>query len=341
MDQYPNQKSKIKNQKSARAFTLVELLVVIAIIGILIAMLLPAVQSAREGARRTTCTNNLKQLGLAHHTYHAAEEQFPVGFVNDNCAINSYCPYNYPQTSYMLRLFPYFERNAQFDGMDFSVAWWEWGNWSAEVTGAAMETLICPSDIGLKIIPANSIPTTGETNTPLAKSNYLAFFNGFQLRDIGNERDPRTQAAFGSNRGASIGKISDGTSTTMLMAEYLRGISSSPGFFGDNRGFFWTFQAGGSALFTRTTPNSSAPDVLVSDRNWCERNMNVPEQNLPCVKSSGDWSDTTATSRSRHFRGVHVLMADGHVRFVSDDINLGLWRALATIGGGEIVEQRF
>ena len=327
------------------AFTLVELLVVITIIGILIALLLPAVQAAREAARRLQCANNLKQLGLAMHNYHTAVGQFPPGFINDYVAgcensypgYAGYCVFNDPQLTYMLKLYPYLEQEALFDRADFTVyRWYNDGTWPREVTGTSIAALICPSDgVGLKVVPAGSIPNSPGT-PPLAKSNYLAFFNGQRLIDVGNESDRSKQAAFGINRGARIGDVLDGTSNTMLMAEYLRGTPT------DIRGHYWCFAPACGSLFTLLTPNSSAPDILIANSDWCGEGHHQPRLNLPCVQSSGGspaWGDTSAASRSRHPGGVQILLGDGSVRFTSENIDLDVWRGLATIAGGELPSQ--
>jgi prepilin-type processing-associated H-X9-DG protein len=121
----------------------------------------------------------------------------------------------------------------------------------------------------------------------------------------------------------------------MLIAEYLRGTPQSD----DARGMFWTFQAGGGCLFARYTPNSSSRDILVSDENWCSspRGHNQPGMNLPCRKStSPGWNDTTAAARSLHPGGVNILLADGSVRFISENIDVKIWRAFATIANEEV-----
>ena len=338
-----NPKSEIHHPTSPGGFTLVELLVVITIIGILIALLLPAVQAAREAARRLQCANNLKQLGLALHNYHTAVGQFPPGFINgfsQGCegtyaGHNGYCVYNAPQWSFMPKLYPYLEQGPTYKLIDFNCqAWWVRGNLPDAATGTVVPALICPSDgVGLEVIPAGGLVSNPDAPA-FAKSNYLGFFNGWQLADVGDEGNSSKQAAFGINRGAKIRDITDGTSNTMVMGEYLRGTPT------DARGNFWTFQAGGACLFTWVTPNSSAADVLVEDENWCRPEHNQSSKNLPCVKSSGGSSpwrgDTTATARSRHPGGVQVLLGDGSVRFASENVALDIWRGLATIGGGEI-----
>ncbi len=327
--------SKIR-EKYGNGFTLVELLVVIAIIGILVALLLPAVQAARESARRIHCINNEKQLGIALHNHHAARGHFPEGFITgdpDRVARDrwGWAP---PQFSYMLWLYPYFEEGNEAASFDYSFATNWQSDWPFEQVGKVVTLLLCPSD-GMGDNPALCCPAG--VGRPFSKSNYLAFFSGdvhgdLKIADIDGQL-PNRLAAFGLNRSTKIRQITDGTSHTMLMAEYLTGIST------DLRGVYWTCQAGGGALFTRLTPNSSAQDILVGwDSNWCDDGHNQLEMNLPCRKGSNPPFTNTAAARSRHPGGVNVLLGDGSVHFVGDAIDVKVWRYLASIQGSEVQE---
>ena len=319
--------------KTRRGFTLVELLVVIAIIGILIALLLPAVQAARESARRTQCQNNFKQLGLALHLHHDVKRTFPEGFITGERGKTAKDPYGWapPQFPYMLWLYPFFEETATTEGFDytFDTNWYE--TWPEEYLAKVVSIMVCPSD-GMGSNPVLCCPAG--KGKGYAKSNYLAFFSGnthgdLAATDITRERK-RELAAFGLNRGSSFRNIRDGTTNTMVMAEYLTGIPE------DVRGYFWTCQAGGGMLFTKLTPNSSAADVLVGwDDNWCPEGHDRPELNLPCRKGLFPPSNGTAGARSRHPGGVHVLLADASVQFVNESIDIVVWKGMATIDGGE------
>lgn len=343
------QRANVRRTKADRrphGFTLVELLVVIAIIGILVGLLLPAVQAAREAARRTQCSNHLRQIGVALHNFHSARSRFPKGFLNT--PTNGMPPCGFikvlcdPQISYMVHLYPYLEEQALYDLMDFDRLWYEYPydpnqplkGWPRAAIEGIVPTFACPSDTdGPRLLGGG-----GEVRD-LLTSNYLAFFSGQKHGDISAyEEEPipvplppvpdlsrlPLRAVFGPDRGAKIGDIIDGSSKTMVFSEHLTGFTS--------RGMFWTALAGRAMLFTRDTPNSANPDVL--DPAACQH---APELNRPCIPSSDPaWRDTTAAARSQHPGGVFVLMADGSTHFVSDDINLRIWQGMTTMYGEEV-----
>ena len=336
-----NPTSEIQHPKSA--FTLVELLVVIAIIGILIALLLPAVQAAREAARRMQCSNNLKQIGVALHNYHSAHKSFPLGSYGDTG------PFGNPEWPYFLYfLMPYMEQQSLYDGLaevqKTNVRPW-YSNatsvWPMSVRDKPVSTFLCPSDGkgGLtKASPAfdPSLPPTQAVNLPV--SNYLGIFSGLNDGDAWNEVwdpsavDPIQQAVFGVNRGARIGDITDGTSNTLAAAEYLTGKT------GDQRGFIYTHRAGSQNLYVALTPNTSAPDILLDYPTFCQGgNHSYPKLNLPCVGGSG--ATNTAAARSRHPGGVHGLLCDGSVRFFAETIDSTTWRRLGWMADGEVIGQ--
>lgn len=312
-------------------FTLIELLVVIAIIGVLIALLLPAIQQAREAGRRAQCQNNLHQLGLALHNYHDVAGRLPPGTVNVNSTL-----YGKPRATYMVYLLPYLDKGTEYSLMDFETlggAGFCWFGNNSTVTRAVVSTLVCPSD-----------GQGGETKdcglAPHYLSNYLGVFSGNTLATI-HTTDASIRSAFGMNRGAALKEFLDGTANTMVMAEYLTGTHE------DYRGFVWSDKVGGSQIYTELTPNSLLPDRLspnvppppLATKVWC---VNRPELNLPCIFGNSDTAATfpainhTAAARSRHTGGVHVLMGDASVRFVSDSIDVALWRAYSTIAGQEM-----
>src|SRR5262245_15082587 len=313
-----------------KAFTLIELLVVIAILAVLIGLLLPAVQKVREAAARIQCANNLKQLGLALHSYHDANNRFPLGSENARPALLAA-----PRITYMISLYPFLDQQAAFnrwdpraagspDYYDTSIPWCASVNSLGvdPVTAVVVPGLLCPSD-GL-----GSKTWTRVGQYPVNHSNYLAFFGDDNYGAVLPPVPSHRRAAFGFNYGARLTDVSDGTSNTMVFGEYLTGLpeAQAPE---DFRGAIWVDLPGLSQIYTRSTPNSSSPDVFFPAGRCYSR----PELNLPCA--IGAMAESTGASRSRHRGGVNVLMADGSVHFVNQNISLSVWRAQGTIAGGE------
>jgi prepilin-type N-terminal cleavage/methylation domain-containing protein/prepilin-type processing-associated H-X9-DG protein len=292
--------------RGRRAFTLIELLVVIAIIAVLIALLLPAVQQAREAARRSQCRNNLKQLGIALHNYHDQAGMFPPGNIGTGTDILSL-----PRRPFIVFLLPHMEQGPLYNTITFDSASYGFQN-----------------AYGSKVIPGFVCPSDGNSKNPkqvagfvVALTNYGGVI-GQRLNDLGLNK-----ASFGYNTGNNLRDFFDGSSNTMIMAEQLVGGNS------DARGWWTNGNTPSTFICTETTPNSSSPDVLYPDSVMCVNGDGVtddPANNLPCdpASSASDYSLHYAASRSRHKGGVHVLLADGAVRFVSDSLNVTTWRNL-------------
>ena len=181
-----------------RAFTLVELLVVIAIIGILVALLLPAVQTAREAARRIQCVNQIRQLCLASLTYESSNQSFPPGLVDDDGNLQD------GQHNGFVYLLPFFEESALHDQYRFDEDWKSDNN--AALAQTRIEFLICPS---------NESGVTNEGNLPGAPTDY-AFSKG-DVAYLCNK--PQNSGIFDVNSHTRVGKIADGLSKTMAFGE--------------------------------------------------------------------------------------------------------------------------
>ena len=198
--------SLLRGRKRRLAFTLVELLVVIAIIGILVALLLPAIQAAREAARRSECLNNLKQLGVAHQNYHDTFNSFVYrkGGTNGSDSATS----NRGRRSGFISLLPFLEQQGMWETIvngtppEGPSAWSGWGPWND-----APDSLLCPSDAGY--------PNKD------GRHNSYAFCIGDRAENANNQNGATVRGMFGVNQTVTFAQILDGTSNTILMSERL------------------------------------------------------------------------------------------------------------------------
>lgn len=327
--------------KPRRAFTLIELLVVIAIIAILIALLLPAVQQARESARRTQCKNNLKQLGLSLHNYHDVYGSFP----NNECARNNgtnpgdyqgavNAQHGLPTLGWMFRILPYIEQAPLFQSVDQNGT--PGVNWADKIVGnsapaanlTARRTIVnaylCPSNPQAKRVNGQSnFADSWDTGLDGARTDYVGSMGFSQSghRDcpfanyageqwghalyidappIHNEN-----GVFGWHGCVTIANIVDGTSNTVGVVEnhHWREKEDPSSVFGDA---MWM---GGYAIHSmKMAPNTD------------------PNGDFRCDQ----WSST-------HTGGVQVAMCDGSVRFVSENIDWTIRRAIGTRAKGEVV----
>ncbi len=328
-----------------RAFTLVELLVVIAIIGILIGMLLPAVQQVREAARRVTCSNNMRQMSLATLNYESAHKAFPttwqpVGDLSNGTAVG---------WSVQTQILPFLEQANLYDSIDFSVSYdthppVDLGGIITKLPSARVASYLCPSEKNDRIRLKNGAPI----HYPL---NYAANAGTWFVFDPSNGRvGPGAMAVL---KRIPIASFTDGTSNTMFYGEvkaytpYFRNagmtgelsiplspnaIAGMGGQFKTNSGHTeWVDGRAHQTSFTATfSPNTRVPYTVGSveyDVDWTNQQEG---------KSTTASTYAAVTSRSYHPGGVNTARADGSVSFESDSIDLFAWQALATRNGGEI-----
>jgi prepilin-type N-terminal cleavage/methylation domain-containing protein/prepilin-type processing-associated H-X9-DG protein len=301
-----------------RGFTLVELLVVIAIIGVLVALLLPAVQAAREASRRSQCLSNLKQVGLAMYSYEDVYKRLPVG------------AYGCCWGTWQVSILPYIEQgnlfNLYFHDNKFGVPTDIYRYSHAPnfpVTKANIKVLKCPSDLSPPRF-ANSGITYHNYNVNFGNTIYdQSDFGGIIF--AGAPFGEVTQVTAPSKSGARFAEITDGLSNTLMLSEVIQGHA------GDLRGFSWW--RGGAAFQGYQGPNSAIPDCLFAG-GQCDPNNRL---NPPCVVATAT-SPTMIAARSRHGGGVQAVMCDGSTRFVSNNIAIGVWRAMCSSAGGESID---
>lgn len=305
-------------------FTLVELLVVIAIIGILVALLLPAVQSAREAARRTQCANNIKQIGLAMHAYQATKMVLPFGTLQGPGDVDAgRTPFDpkrwYDDFTWSSQIGPELEQTAWFAMFNFKVTVSHASNNLAR--RHKLTSYACPND-GLAENEFFS------DTWARVRTNYVVNWGNTGFAQKTNGSVPFGGAPFTFKRGIPLDEIKDGTSNTLLISETLTPKGAGwEGPIGET-----IISTGGHSFDAWLTPNSTAPDevcrkcpdpatkggtICVVNGGTAELESNIPATNH-------------TAARSRHAGGVTVGLCDGSVRFVTDSIDLTIWRAAST-----------
>jgi len=346
-----NEKICVGGARSGKAlsfgFTLIELLVVIAIIAVLIGLLLPAVQSAREASRRIQCTNNLKQIGLGIHNYFSSFDVLPPAGSVDISG-NSTGSGRVPQTaSVHLRLTNYLEQRAVYDAYNFQIGDVLAGN-SVPANTTVMSTSIpgylCPSDPN----PGTTLKLVIGYNAPVTTVNY-AINGGTNRQNNGGSTNGVTWWLGGStNYGArvTLAGVTDGTSNTAAMSEWVKGKSgrNAPGL---NLVYaISTYVNGGAQNDFNLCSRSNTPlwdfkgeywTLQDSGRGGPYYHVMPPNQTACAIDMSFGDVDTFIGPSSSHPGGANVLILDGSVRFLKTTTALMTWNALGSRAGGEVI----
>jgi prepilin-type N-terminal cleavage/methylation domain-containing protein/prepilin-type processing-associated H-X9-DG protein len=295
-------------RRGRSAFTLIELLVVIAIVGVLIGLLLPAVQKVRATALRIECANNLKQIGLACHQYHDGRGSFPPGY-----AASAAYPDTTPGWGWPAYLLPYLSEENLYRQID-----WEQPVERSAVLQSSVKTYLCPADV----VTPDPFAITDVTLDPVAMaapSSYAASVGS----DASEADGPTGNGVFYRNSATRIADIVDGTDNTVLAGD--RAWSQTRGTWvgAPNGG---VVRAGVQNPFPHAT--ATAPVFVLVHNNW----VNIR------TDADGGLDDFS----SNHSGGVNVLFADGSVHFIHDIIADGPGRrdfwALGTRAGHEVVD---
>src|SRR5262245_9449706 len=342
---------------SRRGFTLIELLVVIAIIGVLIGLLLPAVQKVREAAARAQCQNNLKQLGLALHHYHDAHGVFPPAYVGDPFASGSAFGVSYPDDNgngpsgfaWGALLLPYVEQDNLYKSFNFNLPCWAPQNAAAARTKVGV--FLCPSATGGSdgfAVERFTAGTAAAPRDPVPFSPTITFAHSHYVTNAGihqpwgrapayskdftiPEPIPATgktatiDGPFFRNARLRVADVTDGLSQTVFLGEHSSVLSNKT----------WV----GVVPFAATCPKGRFPSDCNSGGCLVGAHSGPDTHDHPqvIIHAPNHPFGHTDEMYSEHRNGCNVLFGDGSVRFISQFINPFTWVALSTRNGGEVV----
>lgn len=290
--------------KTRRGFTLIELLVVIAIIAILIALLLPAVQQAREAARRTQCKNNLKQIGIALHGYHETALAFPPGWIGVDRSSGAHDFEGHNSFGWAVALLPHLEQGPLYKRLDTQQSMMDPTNLS--ILQTPLQAFRCPSDTGPEFWDIVDEASGSNVLATLSSSNYVGVWGTIELDDACSPGQPcRSDGFFYLNSRIRFKDLKDGVSQTFAVGERRHDKLDQ-----------W------NATWAGAVPEGE--ESLARILGVTDHTPNHPDAHME------DFS-------SFHPGGVHMLATDGAVKFITENIDHGVYQSLATIFNQDVV----
>ena len=312
-----------------RGFTLIELLVVIAIIAVLIALLLPAVQQAREAARRSQCKNNLKQLGLAVHNYHDTFNLYPSGMLNWATPAGQVPkPPNNRAVSLFCSLLPYLDQGPLAQQWDYSNPFL---NVIAERTATIMPVLVCPSDV--IATPVNESVPTNVVPAMVAKYALGSYGGNAGRWSYHPSRLPSgfvPDGLFYLNSKHRMRDVMDGTTNTLCFGERAHRDEAFNAWAAANN----RTTMDGYGFWAPSTGLPGVGDVTLGT----DQKINYRHPTTGTIPNQNSYEDARVSAfGSEHVGGVHVTLCDGSARFISQNLDRGVWTALGTRAKAEVV----